>query len=297
MRSTKPDRAVAGAVDTHTHFYDPARPEGVPWPRPDEAVLHRTVLPSHFREQAEPLGIAATVVVEASAWLADNDWVLDLAEREPCIAGFVGHLEPGEELAGQLRRLTARPRFRGLRLSGEHLRPGAVAATTRAADELARAGLTLDLLIGGEELGEAAELAARFPELSVVIDHLGGVRIDGGNPPAQWLDRMAKLAACPGVSCKASGYVEAADRRPGPTDPGYYRPVLDAALGLFGAQRIVWGSNWPVCELGGSYATVVNVARAFAGAQAAGLEELLFRDNAVRAYGLALPGVGGRLWS
>ena len=70
-------------IDTHTHFYDPSRPQGVPWPGPENELLYRTVLPEHYRQIAEPEGVTGTVVVEASAWLDDNQWILDLAKDDP----------------------------------------------------------------------------------------------------------------------------------------------------------------------------------------------------------------------
>jgi predicted TIM-barrel fold metal-dependent hydrolase len=286
--------APTSIIDAHTHFYDPTRPEGVPWPHPTEALLYRQVLPRHFRELAEPLGVGGTVVVEASSWLADNDWILGLAESERCIVGFIGHAEPGGTFERELDRLAARPLFRGIRLSGAHLAAESFAGTMRALEALARRGLTVDLLVREGELDGATEVASRIPELNVVIDHLGGLRIDGASPPPEWRDRMALLAACPGVSCKVSGYVEAAASRPGPSRPEFYLPVLETALGLFGRDRLLFGSNWPVCELGGSYDTVVSVARHFAGRQGPGFEELFFRANAARAYGLAHTGRGGK---
>lgn len=271
-------------IDTHTHFYDPTRPEGVPWPRPDESLLYRRVLPRHFREQAGPAGVARTVVVEASGWLADNDWILDLAADEPCVAGFVGHVEPGEAFDREIERLAARSLFRGIRLSGAHLGAGRLDSTLRALEGLARRGLSLDLLVRPEELGAAAEVASRFPELTIVMNHLCGVRIDGAKPGGVWLDGMARLAALPNAACKVSGFVEAAARRPGPTDPDFYRPVLEAALHLFGAERLLFGSNWPVCELGGSYATVLAIARDFSHGHSPDFPRRLFSDNATRLY-------------
>ena len=84
-----------GIIDTHTHFYDPTRPQGVPWPPKDDSVLYRRVLPRDFRALAEPLGITGTVVVEASPWEEDNQWILDLAAQDPFLLGLVGHLKPG----------------------------------------------------------------------------------------------------------------------------------------------------------------------------------------------------------
>ena len=83
-------------IDTHTHFYDPTRPEGVPWPNPDDDVLYRKVMPEDYKALAVPEGAIGTVVVEASKWLEDNQWILDLAADEPFIVGFVGHLEPDD---------------------------------------------------------------------------------------------------------------------------------------------------------------------------------------------------------
>src|SRR5438309_2335973 len=101
-------------VDTHIHLYDPGRPQGVPWPPKNEAVLYKTHLPAEFRQATKGLGITGAIVVEASPWLEDNQWVLDLAKQEPLILGVVGHLQPGTpEFAGTLERFGANDMFRG----------------------------------------------------------------------------------------------------------------------------------------------------------------------------------------
>src|SRR5262245_66577593 len=82
------------ALDAHTHFYDPTRPQGVPWPGKDDKVLYRKVLPGELKELARKHGVRSTIVVEASPWVEDNGWLLDLAAREPFIAGVVGRLDP-----------------------------------------------------------------------------------------------------------------------------------------------------------------------------------------------------------
>src|SRR5690606_11408034 len=84
-----------GILDSHTHFYDPSRPQGVPWPEKNDAFLYRTVLPDELKSIVKPLGVTGTIVVEASPWVEDNEWVLNLAAREPFIEGLVGHLKPG----------------------------------------------------------------------------------------------------------------------------------------------------------------------------------------------------------
>ena len=95
----------AEIVDTHAHFYDPTRPQGVPWPPKDDPVLYCPIYPEEFKKLARPHGVTGTVVVEASPWREDNQWVLDLAAGDPFLLGLVGHLLPGDpDFVAQLRR-------------------------------------------------------------------------------------------------------------------------------------------------------------------------------------------------
>src|SRR5262249_23546501 len=117
-------KAVA-AIDAHTHFYDPTRPEGIPWPGKNDKLLYRKVLPEHFLAVARPCGVTQTVVVEASPRVEDNQWLLDLAAKEPSIVGVVGHLTPGEDaFRGHLKRFAKDARFRGIRILWNELRKG-----------------------------------------------------------------------------------------------------------------------------------------------------------------------------
>src|SRR3954466_15974306 len=91
------DAADPPAVDAHTHFYDPTRPGGVPWPGKDDKLLYRRVLPEHCKAVARPHGVTGTVVVEASPWGEDNQWLLNLAKDDSFLVGIVGHLAPGDD--------------------------------------------------------------------------------------------------------------------------------------------------------------------------------------------------------
>src|SRR5262245_11965295 len=84
------DSAHMPIVDTHTHFYDPLRPQGVPWPGKNDAALYRTVLPADYRKLGDPTGVTGTVIVESSPWVEDNQWILNLAEHDPFVLGLVG---------------------------------------------------------------------------------------------------------------------------------------------------------------------------------------------------------------
>ena len=104
----------AKIIDTHVHFFDPTRPQGVPWPPQNNALLYRTTLPQHYRARPMPQRVEGAIVVEASTWVEDNQWILDLAARDPFIVGLVGNLPLGTpEFAGHLKtvqRQSALPR-------------------------------------------------------------------------------------------------------------------------------------------------------------------------------------------
>jgi len=252
----------ARIIDTHTHFYDPTRPQGVPWPAKTEAQLYRRVLPEEFRRLAAPLGVTGTVVIEASPWLEDNQWLLDLARDEPVIVGVIGHLNPGTpEFREHLRRFAANPRFRGIRLGGAALANRAPAFL----DDLRRmsdAGLTLDAIGGPAIFGDVLRIAGRLPGLRVVIDHLPFA----APPPPE-------LAAHPQVFAKVSG-----------ARPGGSREALDQVWEVFGADRVVYGSDWPVSARAAPYARILTTVREYFSAHGPLAMEKYFWKNSVEAY-------------
>src|SRR3954469_4310972 len=103
-------------IDTHIHLFDTARPLGVPWPTKKDGILYQPALPDRYRKIVAPLGIVGAIVVEASPWLEDNQWVLDVAAKDKIIVGTVGNLEPGKpDFHQQLERFQRNPLFRGIR--------------------------------------------------------------------------------------------------------------------------------------------------------------------------------------
>ena len=104
-------------IDTHIHLYDTQRPQGVPFPKPEDRRIYRPMLPADLRQVAEPAGVRGAVVIEASPWIEDNDWVLDLVANEPFICAVVGNLDPeAVEFPTLLERFARNPRFRGVRI-------------------------------------------------------------------------------------------------------------------------------------------------------------------------------------
>ncbi len=266
--------SAPAAIDTHTHFYDPTRPEGVPWPGKD-TPLYRRVLPPDWLAQAEPSGITQTVVVEASAWVEDNQWLLDVARDHPCLIGVVGRLPIGEEGCTQLiDRFAAQPKFRGVRVSGTAVVEGFEStAFMRDIERLAVHNLVPDIN-NGPALEAADKLAKRLPEMRVILEH------------------MARAAERPNVWFKVSNLVESAAHSAGlkraPAAPDVYRPWLDAVWKAFGPDRLIYGSNWPVCEWAADYATVVGIVRPWIASHGPAAEASFFRGAARTAYGLGV---------
>ncbi len=275
-------------IDTHTHFYDPIRAAGVPWPPKDDKFLYRTVLPKDYLALPKPQQATGTVVVEASAWVEDNQWILDLAAQEPFIVGLVGNLPVGtDEFGALLKRFTANRLFRGIRAGGDRIRRGLNEASfLRDLKRLAENGLSLDVLGGPDLLPEIARLARAIPDLRLVIDHVANVKIDGKPAPDSWQRGMTSAAEHRNVYCKVSGLVEGTGRTDGaaPRDVEFYRPVLDTVWSAFGKDRLIYGSNWPVSERFASCATVQAIVSDYFSGKGKMAVENVFWNNAKAAY-------------
>ncbi len=273
-------------IDTHVHFYDPTRAEGVPWPKPG-TPLYRKVMPADWRSLAGPLGIHKMVVVEASPWVEDNQWILDLAATEKAIVGFVGNLDPKDpKFAENLKRFAAHPIFRGVRWRGDLVRLDADTDKVLAgARLLADHGLALDLNGPPAALPQAAKLAADVPGLRIVINHLGSAG-DAKNLQPGWLENIRQIAQQPNVFMKVSALVEQVKGPEGraPKSADYYLPILDHLWQCFGPDRLIYGSNWPVSDRGAPYETVFKIVSEYFTGQGQEAAEKYFWRNSLAAY-------------
>lgn len=288
--AARPKRLPAEIIDTHTHFYDPTRPEGIPWPGKGDPNLYKPTLPEHYRKVAVPEGVTGTVVVEASPRLEDNQWLLDLAEKDPFLVGIVGNLTPGEDaFAGNLRRFAKNPLYRGFRINGGNL-PKSIEdpAFVRDLKLVVDHDLELDINGGPTMLPGIAALAAKLPELRIVINHVANLRNDGKTVDADWLKGMQACAAGKNVFCKVSALHEGSSQKNAegraPLDTAYYVPLLDAVWKVWGEDRVIYGSNWPVSARVASYADVQRVVAEYFGAKGATAAAKYFAGNAKTAY-------------
>jgi L-fuconolactonase len=285
-------------IDTHIHLYDTNRSEGVDWPPVEDKVLYRPVLTEHFDAMADQEGIASTVIVEASSRVEDNQWVLDLVKHDPDrYLALVGNLPIGtDEFAGLLDRFSKDSRFVGIRMRD---RPGGqdffTDAVWRDLGLLAKKGLTLDVLIHNFTVDEVTVVAKRLPDLKIMINHLTGLVITNDPLDPAWKKSVKQAAAQPNVHCKVSGIFQRSGVRPPPKERSFYAPVFKVVYEAFGEDRIVYGSNWPVTDRGGSYFEQLSIIRGYFNPPVMRLsdskrgeriEKKLFRENAVKFYGL-----------
>lgn len=278
-----PLSASIPAIDTHTHFYDPTRKQGVPWPKPEEKILYKPHYPAQFRALTSQLNIVGTVVVEASPWVEDNQWILDLAKENSDIVGFIGNLKLGApEFAAQLKRFSANLIFRGLRLGEKAVIEGmGKSAFERDLQRMGDQLLTLDLVGKAPMLPLIPRIAKLAPKLRIVIDHLPFPAWD--SDPAAMKTALAEVAHLPQVYAKVSHIMRRVDGRTS-EDSAVYRPRLDVLWESFGADRVVFGSNWPVSKLFAPYDSLHKIVADYFGEKGQVVAEKYFWRNARRAY-------------
>jgi L-fuconolactonase len=275
-------------IDTHAHFYDPARAGGVPWPAKDEKTLYRTVLPDEFVRLTKPFGITGVIEVEASPLIEDNQWVLDLAPKNPILIGTVGDLEPGKPGFRQnLARFHKNPLFLGIRcgylwgrsLAEELPKPQFIADLKL----LAEAGLEMDVVGGPSLLAEVVRITDQVPGLRIVVDHLPY------DPPADLVERAEYLKSLQELGKRSRVYAKVSNvlRRSQnhvAASLDFYRPSLDELWDVFGQDRVIYGSNWPVSDLVAPYDAVFHTVHEYFTAKGSNASEKYFWKNSQAAY-------------
>lgn len=271
-------------IDTHVHFYDPERPQGVPWPSKTETLLYRRTLPQDILKAVQGTSITGTVAIEASPWLEDNQWLLDLAKDTPLIVGVVGHVEPDAMFQSHLERFTKNRLFRGIRIDGKTIAAGlSQPAFIRDMRWLAAADLELDTIGDHRLLSDLVTLSDKAPQLRIVIDHLPFDAPSDGDANNKATTALRELARRPQVYAKVSDVLRRINGRV-PLEPNFYRHALDQLWDTFGVNRLVYGSNWPVSNLLAPYSAVLHVVRPYFAAKGPEATEKYFWKNSLKAY-------------
>lgn len=270
-------------VDSHFHLWRPGRGD-YGWLTPSAGALYRDYEPQEFAPLLVEHAIDAAILVQAAPSEAETGFLLEHAERRAWIAGVVGWTDlAAPDAPERIAALARTPKLLGLRpmlqdlgdprwILGSAVRP--------ALDAMADHGLVFDALVRAAQLPAILTLATRHPGLSIVVDHFGKPRIDGV-PDRAWLDAIAALAGMPNVTIKLSGLLSEAPPRAGAS---MLAPWFDAVAGSFGAERILWGSDWPVLTLAGTYADWIGISNTLLAPFDRNAREAIFGANAARIY-------------
>jgi L-fuconolactonase len=271
-------------IDAHQHFWDLSRFEYA-WMLPEPSVLRQTFLPDLLERILKRNRFEGSVLVQANTILAETHWLLDLAEANDYIRAVVGWVDLTDpRLGAVLDELQRRPKFKGVRHPvhdepDDHwlLRPDVMAGLT----ELARRGLPYDLLLRPKHLPLVPQIAGRVPELRMVIDHIAKPPI-AAQVMEPWARDIEAAAQLPQVYCKLSGMITEAE--PANWKVEHLRPYIAHVMRIFGPDRLMFGSDWPVCMLAGSWKEVLAAFTQAIGAQPIEVRERLLGETAAKFY-------------
>ena len=282
-------------IDTHIHLFDVSRPQGVPWPPKENTVLYKTALPDRYRKLATEFGIVGAIEIEASPWLEDNQWVLDVAAKDEILVGTVGDIEPGTpDFRKHLDRFHRNPLFRGIRYGNLWPRDGHTDDLDKMIDRrefvadlkaLDGAGLVLDSANPNPRLIHGLLRASdAVPNLRIVIDHLPKLEIptDAAAKKAYYAD-LHELGKRPQVFVKISSVLRNVNGRV-PEDLGFYRGLLDELWGIFGEDRVLYGSDWPNSDSLAEYPHIFRIVHEYVATKPREAQEKYFWRNSRAAY-------------
>ena len=293
--------AATMKIDTHQHFWH-FEPQDFPWISEDMPILRRHQGPADSRVGMDASGVLGVVAVQARCCPEETDFLLDLAASHPHILGVVGWTDlASATLEADLARWHGHEKLRGFRhLLQDEPDLAAVVSNPDFNQGIAclqRQQLVYDVLVFSHQLPTVNDFCARHDQHALVLDHVGKPAIrDWLTAPAsrrQWTQELQQLARLPHVSCKLSGLVTEAywqhQDGPGAADIQHIEQCFDVALEAFGPGRLMFGSDWPVCQLAADYQGVHAIAQSWAESRLDRAEQQAFwGGNAVRIYGLTI---------
>ncbi len=271
-------------IDSHQHFWQVGKFD-YPWMTPAVEVLCQDYLPPALEPILKRCDVEKTVLVQGSNSLAETRWLLSLADQYPFIAGVVGWVDLTHESVGQqLDEFVAHPKFKGVRhqVESEPADDWLIQESVlKGLRTLSAYGVSYDLLVHTRHLKYAKIVAESCPELRLVIDHMAKPPI-ARNELAEWAREIKELAANSNVCCKLSGLVTEADWANWSVED--LKPFVDTALEYFGPQRMMFGSDWPVCLLAASYDRVLEAFQWLLAELSDEDRERIFSKNATEFY-------------
>ncbi len=274
-------------VDSHHHFWQIDRFD-YSW-MPDGSPLATNYGPDDLAPLVESVGVNYTVIVQAVSSPDEARWLLELAERYEFIAGVVGWVDLTDPKIGYtLDELQRSKYFKGVRhiWEGEE-DPGWIvnSGAINGLQELVRRKLTFDFLAKPPNLPFIPQVMDQVPDLRAVVDHIAKPLI-ADHVIEPWLTDLRKVASINGIHCKISGMVTEADHQN--WTPDDLRPYVHHVLGLFGSDRLMFGTDWPVSTLAAEYKTVTDTARGILDSLSPSANADIFGGTAARFYRLGI---------
>ena len=272
-------------LDAHQHFWNYDAKQ-YPW-IPPGSPLQRDWLPADLAKKQARVGLDGSIAVQARQTLEESRWLLNLADHFPLIKGVVGWVDlQSDQVEEPLAELAKHPRFVGVRHVVQDepdddfmLRPNFL----RGLGKLKQFKLKYDLLVFPRQLSAAIKVVQKFPDQPFVLDHIAKPFIKDGTL-SPWNAQIKELARLPNVFCKVSGMVTEAKH--GQWQPADFRPYLDIVFAAFGEDRLMFGSDWPVCLLSGTYDQVHGLADEYVRKLSPPAQAKFWGGNAAKFYGV-----------
>lgn len=274
-------------IDAHQHFwrFDPIRDA---WITPEMKVIQKNFLPEDLGPILAKNNIDGCVAVQADQSEDENEFLLELAEKNDFIRGVVGWLDLRHaDIDQRLTHYKRYPKFKGVRhvLQGEHDRALMLKPSfKRGIAQLEQHGYTYDILIYPDQLGYTSDFVATFPNQPFVLDHIAKPHIKDRYITEEWKAAIRAVAAHENLSCKISGMVTEADWAH--WKPEHFRVYLDTIVEAFGSDRIMYGSDWPVCLVAASYEQVLQIVTDYFAPFSENEKAAFFGGNATKFYKL-----------
>jgi L-fuconolactonase len=274
-------------IDAHQHYWKIQR-DDYGWITPEIPVLYKDFLPHDLLPHLKEHRLDRTILVQAAATLDETEYLLSLSETSDTIGGVVGWLDLNHaDYRKHYERFSAHPKFLGFRVMIQEMQdPNNILASyfVEALTYFAKNDVPVDLLVLSHQLPALVKLLERVPGLRGVIDHIAKPRIAEGEFEP-WAGYMKEIAGHPGIYCKLSGMVTEANHQA--WKPEDFTLYIHHVIHIFGTQRIMFGSDWPVCLLSASYDEVVDVLQnALPETMTEVDEERIFGLNAKQFYKL-----------
>lgn len=275
-------------IDAHQHFWQLEKPFDYGWlDNPDLSAVRRNFLPPDLKPHLDATGISKSIFVQTQHDIEENRWVLGMAEEHEWLVGVVGWVDLASESCEEnLSEFKDHPKFVGIRHITQDepdndfiIRPEIL----RGLKVLEKHHVPFDLLFYVQHLKHADQLGQELPELPMVIDHLAKPRIKDQSID-DWLPQLKAAAKHENIFCKLSGMITEADWAD--WKPADLKPYVEAALEHFGPKRCMYGSDWPVCELAGTYEQVHGALKEVLGSVSEDETYEIFEGTARRFYNI-----------